>query len=541
MEENKILEKIKTAFSHAAAPSADGKEVGEVLDTCRAYESEKKKLRFRHAFRVVAAVFAVFVGFSVGFGLVWLHISTRYSGVAGLSSSGEDEVTFANTGEDEEDETTGTEERAEEAYVVAAAKYPTMASYESAYNTWTIQADRRREEQENYPDGYSDYVISTMRQVLAQETENGTENPVYSPLSIYMALTLLAEATDGNSRAQILDAMGVADIDALRTGSSALWTGNYYDTGSINSILAGSLWLNESISFHQDTLNSLAKNYGISTYQGSMASDDFQDAMVSWLNLFTGNMLSSLNGSAEAARRELDISDSTACAIFSTIYYEVKWEEEFEEEDTSVGTFHAADGDITCEFMNQKTAYESYYRGAHYGAVFKNFEGGGGMWLILPDEDSSVDELLQDEEAAAMLADGLTWSSSSGYAEANWEDYTRVSINLSIPKFDVETAFDLADTLRSFGITDIYDASVADFSPLTDTTGLTLSKARHAVRVAVDEEGVTAAAYTETVIKLAGKDYPQGDAIDFVLDRPFLFAVVSDTGTISFVGVVNRP
>ena len=30
------------------------------------------------------------------------------------------------------------------------------------------------------------------------------------------------------------------------------------------------------------------------------------------------------------------------------------------------------------------------------------------------------------------------------------------------------------------------------------------------------------------------------DEIDFVLDRPFLFAVTSQTGQLLFVGIVNR-
>ncbi len=50
----------------------------------------------------------------------------------------------------------------------------------------------------------------TIPQFLAGQTE---ENRVYSPLSLYMALAMLAELTDGNSRQQVLDLLDVPDLE----------------------------------------------------------------------------------------------------------------------------------------------------------------------------------------------------------------------------------------------------------------------------------------------------------------------------------------
>ena len=69
-------------------------------------------------------------------------------------------------------------------------------------------------------------------------------------------------------------------------------------------------------------------------------------------------------------------------------------------------------------------------------------------------------------------------------------------VNLAVPKFDVASDMELKKDLMNLGITDIFDPETADFSPMTDDTAAYLSQAKHAVRVAVDEEGVTAAAYT---------------------------------------------
>ena len=50
---------------------------------------------------------------------------------------------------------------------------------------------------------------------------------------------------------------------------------------------------------------------------------------------------------------------------------------------------------------------------------------------------------------------------------------------------------------------------------------------------------LTAAAYTE--MRLSGASMPPEDEMDFVLDRPFLFAVISDDQMPLFVGIVNQP
>ena len=89
-------------------------------------------------------------------------------------------------------------------------------------------------------------------------------------------------------------------------------------------------------------------------------------------------------------------------------------------------------------------------------------------------------------------------------------------------------------------MTDVFDADTADFSPLTDNAGgIFLSQAKHAARVAIDEEGIIAAAYT--VMAAAGAAMPPEERVDFTLDRPFLFAVTGGSGAVLFAGIVNAP
>ena len=120
------------------------------------------------------------------------------------------------------------------------------------------------------------------------------------------------------------------------------------------------------------------------------------------------------------------------------------------------------------------------------------------------------------------------------------EDCESRTVNLAMPKFDISSQTDLLEGMKALGVTDVMDPRKSDFTPMTsELKELCLTQAEHSVRVAVDEEGVTAAAYTVMVVSETGAWVPE--ELDFVLDRPFLFAITNPEGLVLFVGIVNQP
>lgn len=138
----------------------------------------------------------------------------------------------------------------------------------------------------------------------------------------------------------------------------------------------------------------------------------------------------------------------------------------------------------------------------------------------------------------ALLSDGsaVDFFLSPESAESKY-----MTIDLSVPKFDVSADTDLSGALRALGVTDVFDAGKADFSPLTDKADdIFLSQAKHSARVTIDEEGVVAAAYT-VMVACRSRPCPPDERVEFTLDRPFLFAVTGESGEILFAGIVNTP
>lgn len=420
-------------------------------------------------------------------------------------------------------------------YAIAEAEYPQRVKYPNqedytdengetdwdAYNTaQDIWMEERYANRENgqYADSMTGYLKASIPTFLSAEND---DNRVYSPLNVYMALGMLAELTDGDSRQQILNLTGAADIEAQRTIAKALWNANYKSDGLSSSLLASSLWLNKNIVFKQKTMDVLADTYYASSYKGEMGSANFNEALQVWLNTQTGDML-------KEQVSAIEMSPDTILTLATTVLFQAKWTDAFSHEDTASKTFHAVSGDITCDFMHQTNAM-TYYWGDNFTATQLPLNGGGAMCFILPDEGVTTEALLKNAQTTDFLLAGYTWSQQKD-----------VTVNLAVPKFDISSQLDLRDGLEALGVKDIFDPAKSNFAPMTDDReDIMLSEAKHAARVKIDEEGCTATAFT--VMMLDGTGGPPPEEVDFTLDRPFLFAITGTDGLPLFVGVVNQP
>ncbi len=406
------------------------------------------------------------------------------------------------------------------------------ADYDRDYEAWQADITALRSNAD-YTGMMDKFLSASTAQFL---TGAGEENRICSPLNVYMALSMLAETAGENSRQQILDLLQVDSIEALRDRAAALWKDHYRDDGTVTSILGNSLWLRSGMTYSQKVLDILAKDYYASSFSGEMGSEEYDQALRDWLNEQTGGLL------AEQTEG-LEMKPETVLALASTIYFKAAWDDEFNKDRTETDTFHALSGDVDVDFM-RRTLDGAFYWGDDFTAAELRFQEGGGMWLILPAEGTTVDQLLESGQAMDFLLSPKydRYDDKGNVAVEGWTGQKYLTIHLSMPKFDVSSDLDLIDGLKELGVTDVFDGSVSNFDPLGASTDdpLYVSQAKHAARVKVDEEGCEAAAYTVMMVGPTSAA-PPNDEVDFTLDRPFLFAVTGDSGLPLFIGVVNQP
>ena len=411
---------------------------------------------------------------------------------------------------------------------LARAVYPEMAPIpefnegytQNAYDAWRTSLEAQRNQPEGYGDGLEPYLRACLAEFLPG---GGRENRVCAPLNIYMALAMLAEVTEGNSRGQILSLLGEKDTQALRGRVKALWNAFYRDDGAVSSLLAASLWLSDRIGYTQETLDILAEDYYASSFRGTMGSPEYDQALRNWLNEQTGDLLKDQTSG-------LSLDARTILALASTIYFKAAWSSKFSEAQTSPQIFHSPGGEQETDFLH-RSFIGSYSWGEGFSAVSLSLENGGAMWFILPDEGISPEELLGREEAMEFILSRHKY---------DWAQQKRLTIHFAAPRFDVSSDLDLIDGLKDLGVRDVFDPAVSDFTPLTTEVAdpITVSQAKHAARVMIDEEGCTGAAYT-VMIMAAGSAMPPAEEVEFTADRPFLFLVTNFDGLPLFTGIVN--
>ena len=343
----------------------------------------------------------------------------------------------------------------------------------------------------------------------------GERNEVYSPVSLYVALGMLTELADGETKQQVMDLLGMSDSETLRQWTKALWQQLYHDERDSALRLGNAAFLNENMAFYKEPLDVLTEDNYASSYQVPMGSKAADKAVAAWLNQQTNDLLADDTGAIETKKSDL-------LRLYNTIYYKAAWQEAFFEGATKQDIFTTADGtEQRTDFMHISIEGEDVARGEGYRRASLYLKDGGRMTFYLPDEGVTVEELLQRKN---ILNEPL--------AVNDWE----VRVNWSVPKFDIHASLELNDALQTLGVTDAFDVSKADFSPLTEQAAY-VESVNQAARVRIDEEGVEAAAYTE--VKEAGAAPPRElPEEEMDLDRPFLFAIWKD-GAPLFVGVVQ--
>ena len=414
------------------------------------------------------------------------------------------------------------------AYTVAEAsepripEHPDLDDYEDReewradVDAWDAQYEARNVNADQAMLGLHSFFVDGNSQFLHTEQ---SENKIWSPINAYIGLAMATELTEGETRQQILDAFGVEDTDELRKQVSAVWESVYQDRSNEICVLANSLWLESGLEYNQEAMDALGYHYYASVYQGDLGSKQTNKDIAAWINNNTGKFL-------KDSTKNIQLSPETVMALYSTLYFQAKWSDEFSEKNNTDGVFHMPGGDMQAEYMNKELYHMNYYWGENFSAVNMWLKNGCRMWFILPDEGMTTEDVLNNGTYMDMLLSN------------EWENYKYMKVNLSVPKFDVASTMDLSEGLKSMGVTKVFTEYDAEFTNLTSDSPIWLTGANQSVRVQIDEEGVKAATYIE--FPGAGAAPPPEEIIDFVLDRPFLFVITNENIPL-FAGCVNNP
>ena len=389
-------------------------------------------------------------------------------------------------------------------------------AYYEDYNRWA-EASRGKMLSNGEADSLSQYFCDISQEILAREDK---KNKVLSPVNVYLALSMLAEITDGTTRSEILKLLNAESAEQLRKQANRVFLSVYENDGQTTSIPASSVWLRDDIEYKKDALGILSKDYFASSFTGKMGAPEYDQKIQKWLSDATRGLLS------EQAEN-ITFDPETIIALATSLYFKAGWNSVFDITLTKKDVFHGVSGDEEAEFMH-KGGTDTYYWSDNFGAVALPLTNGGSMWFILPDEGVAPEKLFEEGKILSLVQKPYEWA-----------DRKNLIVNKFVPKFDVTGENDLIESLRNLGIEAAFNSDRSDFTPLTDIDEIVVSKAQHDARVKIDEQGVEAAAFT-VIMAMATSARPPEDRMDFIVDRPFAFVITSRDGLALFAGVVNE-
>lgn len=130
----------------------------------------------------------------------------------------------------------------------------------------------------------------------------------------------------------------------------------------------------------------------------------------------------------------------------------------------------------------------------------------------------------------------------------NFEEGTIINVKGNIPLFNYSFEFDLMESLKQLGVTDVFDSSKADLTRLVNMKDSSIIVAKHKATIDFSNEGIKAAA--TTVMGGAGATSCYYDyiyevpvkKIDITFDKPYVYIIRDkDSGEVWFVGTVYTP
>jgi serpin B len=389
------------------------------------------------------------------------------------------------------------------------------------------------------PERKAAYTAAFAADLYAQLAGRSEGNLFFSPASINAALGMTYAGARGNTAAQMAKVLHYGnDLTKVSEYLSGLITtlNNHPEVADVRDdsgkrvkqpayqlFLANALWGEQGFPFKPDFIRLVQRSYG-----GGLRNLDFigqpepaRAIINEWVAKQTKDRIKNLIPEGAVTRM-------TRLVLTNAIYFKGDWQQSFRKAFTTDGPFQlSAEKSVDVPLMHQT---------GHFGYG----ENDDLQLLEIPytqNELSMVVLLPKKADGLAPVEKNLTAENMNQWLR----DKADEKVEVTLPKFAFTSGFQLERDLLAMGMTDAFDPGKADFSGMTESEHLFISKVIHKAFVAVDEEGTEAAAATAVMMPMAAAPGPETIKV-FKADHPFIFLIRHNaTDEILFLGRVVNP
>lgn len=362
------------------------------------------------------------------------------------------------------------------------------------------------------------------------------QNPVLSPVSAYLALSMAGCGADGATADEFVKVLGGMEVFSDDMMNHIPQNGD-----SLNLLLANSAWIDEEFIVDTAWLGTIKSLMHAEAFQADLSTEDAMNSMNSWIAGHTNGMIDKMI--------ETPLDAMTRLVLFDTLYFRGKWETPFEAEHTHTEAFYVdrqRNQTEQVEMMNLYWTYLDY--------ISNDFAEG----VILPYQNNP-EEGIEPYQSAEYQEPKLVFVALKPTGDGDVRELYRIltveniktmllnrqngMVNLKLPKFEVTFDKVLNKSLYNMGLTECFDDEKANFCKMGRTKSgynLYISMVRQKAKIIVDEEGTEAAAVTEIDMR-DGAGYI-ADPKELYFDEPFLYMIMDMERELPlFIGILDNP
>lgn len=400
------------------------------------------------------------------------------------------------------------------------------------------------------PSERNGFVYRSASDMLAMVAD-GKGNANVSPISLWLALALVAQGAQGRTLKQLEEALGTEGLSAGQY-RMLIESINQRRTGA-KTVMAiyESMWLSDTLAPRASFIDAVHHAFAAEVNSIDFSGPNAGKTISSWISKHTKGLL----------HPALECDGTELLSIISTVFADSRWKTPFELNDTEPAVFHGDRGDTTVPFMRQRCKDVSYLCDETFGweRVDIPFDDDSELRIVLPDPETleilvhdptalrrafstELTETLPQEDKRELTGmDRLKAKLAARKNPTSMPIYANtVTAKVALPRFEIDSTINartLVSILQSLGITDAFDPTHADFSGICEEA-LAISGIMQGTHIEVNEHGARAAVYTG--IAVAGAVPQWGPEITFTVDRPFMYALMTRDRLPLFVGAVRN-
>lgn len=322
-------------------------------------------------------------------------------------------------------------------------------------------------------------------------------NFIYSPLSLFIALSLLLEGSLESGKTEILKFLN-CDLDLVRKINYELYKNNNYKNKLSEIKLSNSIWLKEKVK--EEYLN-IIKEYYYSDVFSLSPFEALEEKVIEWINANTNNFL-------KLTKDNYQIDKNISLLLINTVYFDNKWKTFFDEKNCYYDYFNNLE---KVKYMRHLVD-SFYYNNNNFEIVYDYFENGNKVGYLLPKRGKVEDYLLVDILEYPLID---------------------IKLDISVPIFKYFNNFDLKESLKSLGIKEVFKGGLDNINP-----NLYVSSIRQDSGIEFSLNGVKGASVTSISIMRCMCEAKKEVIVK--LNKPFIYYIFDKSDTIIFSGVINN-